>query len=215
MLVEINLLPEKETKKKSLFLLAIISIVIVLVGGIFTFWLNKTFENKISSIEGQISTTEQLIALQQQKMTSYQSSDSLHQLEQMIEWANQYPIKKVPIFKKMTELLPERGFIQEFNYEDRGMIQLTVQFESSREAAFYLNHLHQSDWVESAKLNSVNAETRFYDKQMGETIPDEYSINNEEYIPRYMAEYEVTINKEVINQDQDSQTSEQKEGEDS
>ncbi|KAA9023133.1 PilN domain-containing protein [Niallia endozanthoxylica] len=215
MLIDINLLPEKETKSKSLLLLAIISIVILLIGGFFAFWLNRSHENKLSSIEKEITATEEIVAIEQQKMTSYQSSDSLAQLEQTIEWAKQYPIKTVPIIKELTKLLPERGFIQTFNYTETGTIQLSVQFESTREAAYFLNSLHQWDWLEDAKMSSVNAETGFFDKQMGESERDESELANEKYVPRYIAEIELTLNKELIKSEVVSPSSDEKEGEDS
>lgn len=215
MLVEINLLPEKEKKSKSLLLLAIISILILLIGGFFAFWLNRSYESKISSLEKEILTTEEIVAIEQQKITSYQSSDSLAQLEQTIEWAKQYPIKTVPIIKELTKLLPERGFIQTFNYTETGIIQLSVQFESTREAAYFFNRLQHWEWLEDAKMASVNAETGFFDKQLGETERDESELTNEKYVPRYIAEFELTINKEIIQSEWDSASSEEKEGEDS
>lgn len=215
MLVEINLLPEKETKKKSLLVLIIILIGILLIGGGTLFFLNRMYESKITTIEKQIASAEELVAIQQQKLVSYESSDSIAQLKQTVDWAGQYPIKTVPVLKKLTELLPERGFIRTFNYEETGTVSFSVQFESSREAAYYLNNLHSSDWIETAKLNSVNAETQFYDKELGQTKPDETKLKNEEYVPRYVADFEITLNKDVIKEKTDPQSSEQKEGEDS
>ncbi len=204
MLVEINLLPQKERNNKSLLLLAIISSIILLIGGFFTFWLNGTYVKKLASIEEQIATTEQLVAINQQKVTSDGSSESVTQLENMVEWAHQYPIKTVPVLNKLTELLPERGFIQTFQYEETGMVLLSVQFESTREAAYYLNTLLQSEWIEDAKLNAVNADTQFFDKQVGESEPDETKLKNEKYVPRYIAEFEVKLNKNVIKSEIDS-----------
>ncbi|MCQ6273520.1 hypothetical protein JMM81_00840 [Bacillus sp. V3B] len=215
MLVDINLLPEKDTKNKSLLLLAIISVAILLIDGFFVFWLNRTYENKIASIEQQIASTEALVELEQQKMTSYESSDSLTQLEQTVEWAKQYPIKTVPVLNKLTELLPERGFIQTFNYEETGRVNVRVQFESTREAAYYLNTLLKSDWIEDAKLKNIDAETGFYDKQLGDSEVDETLLKNEKYVPRYVANFDITLSKNAIKNELASQSSEQKGGEDS
>ena len=215
MLIEINLLPEKETKKKSLLVLVIISIGILLIGGSALFFLNKTYNNKIERLQGQIATTEELVAIQQQKMLTYESSDSLAQLEKTVEWANQYPIKTVPIIKKLTELLPQRGFIRTFNYDESATVTFTVQFETSREAAYYLNHLQSSPWIETAVLKSVNAETQFFDRQIGQDESDETKLKNEKYVPRYVADFEVTLNKNVIKEEEnDPQFSEKKGDED-
>jgi hypothetical protein len=57
----------------------------------------------------------------------------------------------------LTSLLPERGFIQSFGYTESGAVTLTVQFDSAREAAYFLNSLNHSKWIEEASLNSLAA----------------------------------------------------------
>lgn len=200
MLVEINLLPQKEAKNKSLLLLAIISAVILLIGGFFVYWLNHSYNSRLASLEQQISTTEQLVESEQEKVVSYEASNSLTELENTVQWAKDYPIKAVPILKKLTEMLPERGFIQSFTYEEIGTITFGVQFETSREAAYYLNSLLESDWVKEAKINKVETITAFYDRKFGESDegPDESKLKNEKYVPRYLAEFEIEINRDLF-----------------
>lgn len=200
MLIEINLLPQKEAKSRSLLLLAIVSIVILLIGGFFAYWLNHSYKEKLTNLENQISTTEQLVINEQQKIVSYESSNSLLELENTVKWAKDYPLKTVPVLNKLTALLPERGFIQNFTYEESGVVKFSVQFEMSREAAYYLNSLLESDWVNEAKLNSLDAVTGFYDRQFGQSEdgPDESEIKNEKYVPRYLGEFEIELNKEIL-----------------
>ncbi|MEQ2529384.1 fimbrial protein [Robertmurraya yapensis] len=208
MLIEINLLPQREVKNKSLLLLTIIAAAILLFGGFFAYFLNRSYENKLASLEQQISTTEQLVAAEQEKILSYEASDSLSELERTVQWAQAYPIKAVPVLQNITALLPERGFIQTFTYEETGTVQFEVQFETSREAAYYLNALLESDWVSNAKLNSLDTETEFYDKKFGETDegPDESRLTNEKYIPRYLGQYEVKLNREFFKKNNSSAT---------
>lgn len=213
MLVEINLLPQKEAKNKSLLLLAIIASVILLIGGFFVYWLNRSYENKLASLENEIATTEQLVAAEQQKVYNYEASSSLSELENTVQWAYDYPLKTVPVLEKMTSLLPERGFIQSFTYEEIGTVQFSVQFETSREAAFYLNSLLEANWVKDAKLNNLDAVTGFYDRTFGESDdgPDESDLKNEKYIPRYLAEYEVGLDIDTL-KDEESMNSSEKQG---
>lgn len=214
MLVEINLLPQKEEKRKSLLVLVIIAVFILLLGGFFVYWLNSSYEKKLANLEQQITTTEQLALNEQQKIVSYESSNSLVELENTVEWAKEYPLKTVPVLNKLTALLPERGFIQTFSYTELGIVNLTVQFESSREAAFYLNSLIESEWVLEARLNNLNAITGFYDRTFGETDegPDEGSLKNEKYIPRYLGTYEVELNRDVIKKEAEVDSSDEEGG---
>lgn len=211
MLIEINLLPQKKAKNKSLFWLAIISSIILLIGGLLIFYLYRSFENKLTSIEQQISTTEQLVLLQQEKVVAYKTSNSFSELETTVEWAKEYPLKTVPVLKKLTALLPERGFIQSFTYEETGIINLTVQFETSREAAYYLNSIQESDWVTTAKILNLDAVIGFFDKTFGEEM-DESKIKNEKYVPRYLAEFEITLNRDVLKRETEDKTTDENNG---
>ena len=49
----------------------------------------------------------------------------------------------------------KRGFIQSFSYQETGDVSLTVQFDSTRQAADFLNHLQASEYVKSTELKSV------------------------------------------------------------
>ncbi|MEK4147151.1 hypothetical protein NST02_08800 [Robertmurraya sp. FSL W8-0741] len=206
MLVDINLLPQKEAKNKSLLTLIVISCLLLLIGGAFAFWMNATYTNKLENIEQQIATAEQLVASEQQKIIAYESSNSITDLENAVKWVKSYPIKTVPILKNLTALLPERGFIQSINYEETGFLQLTIQFEMSREAAYYLNSLLESDWVTDARLVTLDAVTGFYDKKFGESDDglDDRAIKNEKYIPRYLGLFEIELNREVLKANGDS-----------
>jgi hypothetical protein len=53
--------------------------------------------------------------------------------------------------------LPERGFIQSFAYTEAGTISLSVQFDSAREAAYFLDNLNESKWIEESSLSSLAA----------------------------------------------------------
>ena len=216
MLIDINLLPQKEAKNKTLLVLAIIVAAILFLGAFFVFWLNRSYESQIASLDQQIASTESLISAEQQKVVTTEASDSQSILKSTVEWAEAYPLKTVPVVQKLTSLLPERGFVKTFTYEETGTVLVHVQFEQSREAAYYLSSLLDSEWISDAKLNSLNAVTGFYDNTMDENFDDSH-LKNEKYIPRYEGEFEITLNGDVIKDElkkknNESASSEQKEG---
>ena len=158
-----------------------------------------------------------MIASEQQKQVTAEATDSLTKLDNTVKWAKAYPLKTIPVLQELTSLLPERGFIKTFTYEETGKIVLTVQFEQSREAAYYLSSILDSNWISDAKLNSLQSVTKFYDNTMDENF-DESHVTNETYIPRYEGEFEITLNQDVIKnelKDTESESLEQKEGTDS
>jgi len=196
MLVDINLLPQKEAKNKSLLTLAIVFSSIFLIGIVITVVLNNSYNSKLAELENQITLTEQLVEIEQQKIVAYQSSNSI---SDTVKWAQSYPLKTVPILKNLTTILPERGFIQSFTYEESGSVRLTVQFEMSREAAYFLNSLLESNWVTNAKLNSLDTVTNDTFSETGDN-KDELTGN---YIPRYLGQYEIELNQEVLKENGD------------
>ncbi|MEH7439891.1 PilN domain-containing protein [Neobacillus drentensis] len=156
MLVEINLLPQKEPKKFSfIIMIAGLLALFILIGGYY-FWQTQTIKDEIASLDNQITMTKKIAGKEQQKSKTAASSNSVSQLKSAIEWASDYPLQTVPVLHHLTSLLPERGFIQSFAYTDAGTVTLAVQFDSAREAAYFLDSLHESKWIEEASLNSLS-----------------------------------------------------------
>lgn len=195
MLVEINLLPKKESGNKALFILLGILLFIFLVGIGMTIWIGQLYKGQAERVNQQLVTTEQLILAIQEKSNLSEATNSLVELEKAIKWADEYPIKTVPVLRKFTALLPERGFVQSFIYNEAGTIQLTVQFDTSREASYYLKSMLDSDWVKDVQLHSVVAN----ELEKEESDEDrQVELKNSHFIPRYLAEFEVTLNKSLI-----------------
>lgn len=158
MLVEINLLPQKEHRKKGiLFIVLAMLALFLLLGGLY-FWQIQSVKSEIAIIDKQIETTQKIAEAEGNNESTDTSSMSVGLLKNAVEWAKTYPIQTIPVMQHLTSLLPERGFIQSFGYTETGTVTLTVQFDSSREAAYFLNSLLESEWIEEASLSSLNAE---------------------------------------------------------
>lgn len=156
MLVEINLLPQKERKKFAFFMVLAGLLALFLLTGAFYFYQISSMNKNIEGVNSEIAMTQKIREKEEAKNQSVESSSSVTQLKSAIEWANTYPIHTIPVMRHLTSLLPERGFIQSFGYTEAGTVTLTVQFDSPREAASFLNNLHESKWISDAKLSSLN-----------------------------------------------------------
>jgi Tfp pilus assembly protein PilN len=158
MLVEINLLPQKEPKKIG-FIITLSSLgAILLLAGAFYLWQTNAAKNEIASLDRQITMTKKIADNANKSTETVAATSSVSQLKSAIEWANEYPIQTIPVMRHLTSLLPERGFIQSFAYTEAGTVSLTVQFDSTREAAYFLDNLNESKWIEEASLSSLSAE---------------------------------------------------------
>jgi Tfp pilus assembly protein PilN len=238
MLVDINLLPQKERGKKGLIvIISIVSALFLMLGGYYL-WQIQTAKKNIANLENQIETTKKIVEAEQSNAEQSESNMSVTVLKNAVEWANSYPIQTVPVMQYLTSLLPERGFIQSFSYTEAGTVSISVQFDSGREAAYFLDTLNESEWIDEVSLSSlstqqVNVGDDVTASQSGEgqtattnnnlvvttdpnnpgniiisTNPVSGESNSEsestvtvptnKYVPRYIGQFGITLNKEVI-----------------
>ena len=208
MLAEINLLPKKEPRNYT-FLIIISVIVLLTIGAsIYMYTAYHGYKREIASLEQQIFTAQEIVAMEQQKAASDQNNSSVEQLKNLVDWAENYPLKAVPLLQHITELLPERGFLLDFAYVKEGVIQLNIQFDTSAEASAYLSELLASDWIRDAKLSALAAgeiETqesvdRENDNAEGNADIEEpsFALDDEPYVPRYIGTFEISLNRAAI-----------------
>lgn len=202
MLVEINLLPKKEQKNIANYLIASIILLILVVGGLFLFVQLESTKGKLNSLQNQLETTKALRTIEEEKLEKFETSSSVNDLERTIQFTEELQVKTVPLVRQITELLPERGFLQNLSYLYDGSVTITVQFDTSREAAYYLKALTETNTFSEASLLSLSTLSTFSQAE----ITERTELPNQDYMPRYIAQYQLMINKEVIK-------AEQKEGE--
>lgn len=196
MLVEVNLLPKKEPKNYTLMAVLLAALLLFLVAGIFLFWQGTRFENKLETLDNQIATTKKITEAEQLKVMDNQVSSSVSVLETAVNWANESPVKAVPVIKHVTALLPNRGFIQTISYTETGTVNLTVQFDTSRDAAYYLKNLLDSEWISEVTLSSVSTS----ESEKEETADSvNQTAKDNQIVPRYIGQYELKLDREFIN----------------
>ncbi|MBS8265077.1 hypothetical protein DYI25_11545 [Mesobacillus boroniphilus] len=197
MLVEINLLPKKEHKKSSMLIMTLTGILLFSVSASIIFFQGSSYESKMASLDKQIESLQKLNEAQQAKLSEGDAGSSTVKLQEAVKWAEQYPHETVPLLQKTIALLPERGFIQNFEYSDSNSVVIQIQFDASRDAAFYLSSLKGADWVEGVSLMNVVAQ-----KQDEETEAATSTVNVEKeedkILPRYSAEYEIRFKPELF-----------------
>lgn len=190
MLVDINLLPQKEEKSRFLLVLLIV-VGFVLGAGLFsTFYYAKHLDNKTASVNQEITATKHLLETAQRQLAGLSESSAVAELENAVQWAEAYRTKTVPLIQQLTTILPERGFIDDFTYQVPGVVSLTVQFDTNREAAYFLNNLHEADWITEAKLDRLSTKE----------LKDGDEEEADKYLPRYIGYYKIQINKAKFEQ---------------
>ncbi|WP_064092509.1 hypothetical protein [Rossellomorea aquimaris] len=183
-LIDINLLSEKK-KRTPLFLYSAgILLLLFFITLLFLMISLHSIRNETERTQVSLSQTKQLVQLQQEKIIDSQSSNGIRDLQETVKRMETYPIETIPLLNELISLLPQRGFIQTFEYRDRQVINFTVQFDASREAAYYLERMKGMNWITEAEIQEITTE---------EIISEEAALE-EAILPRYVVQYELTLN---------------------
>lgn len=190
MLVDINLLPQKERDRPAVLIAAVaILLLAFLIWAVFAMMASaETDEQQAleAQAQGVIAEQEQI----RNELETRQGMNEEQQLQATVEWAESYQFDTIPLLEELVSLLPARGFFQTFSYTGLDQAQLIVQFDSSREAAYYLAQLKSSELLASATLDNVA--TEIFD----EATEEEVIVDPSE--PRYLATYTLLFQDERI-----------------
>ncbi|MEW8969082.1 MAG: hypothetical protein AB2411_00585 [Mesobacillus sp.] len=197
MLVEINLLPKKEHKKSSVLMTALLILALISVSASVAFIQGNSYENKMASIDKQLEAVQKLNEAQQAKIAEGDTGNSSLKMQEAVKWAEQAPMETVPLLRNVISQLPERGFIKNFEYSNSNSVLITIQFDASRDAAYYLSSLKGSEWVEKVSLLNVVAVQEAASSESSTNATDTEK-DEERTLPRYTAEYELTFIEDVF-----------------
>lgn len=194
MLVNINLLPQKE-RDRPIYPIAAASIVLLaIIAGSVLFFMAQSLDKERADLTVQ---STQIAAEQEAVRQQIEANSGLNeeqQLKETVDWAESYQFDTVPLLGELVSILPDHGFFNSFSYIGPNAATLTLQFDTAREAAYYLTQLKSSEVLASATLDSVA-------NQDLETAEDETAIEVEEEIiqnPRYLATYSLVFVDERI-----------------
>lgn len=192
MLVDINLLPKKEKKRRTVVLLILLMGIVLSVTGYFFLTTYQAQKARLVQLEQELTLTKQLKVAKEKELSESVESKSVRELATAVQWVEEHQNSTFFIMRTVSSLLPERGFIVDFSYKEDGIVQLTVQFDSSREAAYYLKSISNSAIISGAKLQTLSTE-KLKDGIAGEVVDETKPI-----LPRYNAQYELTVDKAAI-----------------
>lgn len=185
MLIDVNLLPPKERKRSPVWLSVLIAVAVVLLVALFfgMIYLKQAEQDRLAS---ELAQTVQLRETLEQTAAGSQTLSAEEQLRQAIQWVEQEQLPATPLLDHLVERLPDRGFFLEVSYVTDEEVALDVQFDVSRDAAYYLAELKKSPWVLDARLLSIEAAEV---DVAGSIVP----------LPRYVASYTVSFDRAALN----------------
>ncbi|MFC4711871.1 PilN domain-containing protein [Planococcus dechangensis] len=190
MLVDINLLPQKERDRPAVLIAAVAILLLAVIIWAVLGMMARAEANELQAIQAQ---ADAVIAEQTEiraELEARQGMNEEQQLQATVDWAESYQFDTIPLLEELVSLLPTRGFFQTFSYIGLDQAQLTVQFDASRESAYYLAQLKASELLTSATLDSVATEV-FEEAAEGELIVDPSE-------PRFLATYTLIFQDDRI-----------------
>lgn len=190
MLIDVNLLPKKEPKNIVLLVSFLLLFALMLAGGVFFYFSVQQANEQVGALTQQLKQLRALEAAEQQKLQNVQSQNEVQELKKTVEWAQQYPLKTVRLLRELAKQLPERGFFMNFSYTEDGAVKITVQFDTSEDAAYYLKRLEASAFIADVQLKSVTTAS----------AQNEDKTEERDVLPRYLAQYELHVNKNALNE---------------
>lgn len=217
MLVEINLLPRKETRKYGFPLVLAGFASLFLLTAVFYFWQIHSTTNQLESVNKEITIANKIAASMKLQKNQNETSNSVSSLMSSINWVKASRIETVPVMDELTSLLPERGFILAYQSEaESGTVQLTVQFDSASDAAYYLNRLNHSKMFIDASILSLTDGSAAGSSRESNTTGNTANSNtvlksfssslHKQELPRYTGQFTIMLDKKAILQTEDKKS---------
>ncbi|GAA0450539.1 hypothetical protein [Alkalibacillus silvisoli] len=155
MLVDINLLPQKETKsRKTVYTYSILVLFTLIVTVIFSFWVYDLNQEK-QMLESELYQKEMTNADLQSEIegdSEYHQSQRLQSLTDDIDY---FIYDLSGVISELGSLVPTSGELQSFNYSG-DTIDLTVQTATNEQAVLYYQDLSDLESFNEIDIHTIN-----------------------------------------------------------
>ncbi|MBA2173446.1 hypothetical protein H0266_00885 [Halobacillus locisalis] len=187
-LIDINLLEEKEQPNRlPLFTIGLGILLLFLIGAVFL-WQNQVLSTEQERLQEEV----QMLQAEQANYQAVGEDVEQEQRRELVEAANQMDdavFPTVALVERMIALLPERGYFQSYVFDNSGLLDIQVRFDSLQEVAAYTNALSEERYVDAVEVGNI----------LTESVDED--LNQFEYRPRYIATYAVTIHKQLFREE--------------
>ncbi|WP_096202819.1 hypothetical protein [Bacillus sp. FJAT-45350] len=182
MLVEVNLLPEKEKRDLTPVIIILIIGILLVTATIVLSSLHSSVSTEVTELENEVQELMILSETTRQELTE-QQTNNIGQLEEVISALDKQLFPASLLLDHIVSLLPERGFFLNFNYSLPNEVYFDASFDRIEEIAQFSNALYSSDAIGEVLLSDISTNQ----------ILDDEDLNRDEYLPRYVASYSIKI----------------------
>ncbi|GKV68787.1 hypothetical protein NCCP2716_12850 [Sporosarcina sp. NCCP-2716] len=187
MLVDINLLPEKERERSNLLYAAL-----VIIGAALLFWLvfyllTRSMTADTERLDGQLTKLQEQQTELSERLNRSDNAQAVDRLAASVQWAEDFRYATAPLLEDLTAQLPRRGFFRSFAFAAPHQATVEIQFDQKAEAAYYLTRILASESVETASIESIATE----EIEETEETATGSKTTVRRLLPRYIATYTI------------------------
>ncbi|WYP25399.1 hypothetical protein NSQ54_13870 [Alkalihalobacillus sp. FSL W8-0930] len=198
---EINLLPERYKRDVTPLVIGIATIVLILIAVFaFLFYYSNLERERTVAVNEEAELQLQKVELEAAAGTFTADQTPEQQLQEAILQLESYRVETSAFTEELIQLLPERGFFIRYFYQRDGLLELSVSFDQMQEAAQYYHELSQSPYVDAVRMGEIGTEA-VAEQNVDEE--EEASSDEPRILPRYEATYELALNLQEVNGDEE------------
>ncbi|TWI57099.1 hypothetical protein [Halalkalibacter nanhaiisediminis] len=189
MLVEVNLLPEKNKQDVTYVFILLTTLLLIALGTTVLYFYHSYVAKEVNGLNQEVYSVQMQSTELNQQMVE-EAGTELERLQQAVGELQSRVVPTSLLLDHLVRLLPERGYYLTFNYELPGTVMFDASFDRMEEIAAYHQALEQSDVVSSISLSVVEANEMLDDQ--------EFDVNNDNVLPRYIASFTLEIHTENV-----------------
>ncbi|MBO8157121.1 MAG: hypothetical protein H0Z32_11725 [Bacillaceae bacterium] len=156
MLVDINLLPKKESKGRLFYMLLVFLFITGGATGYVLFQEIGSVKQDVAELQSEIQDVQLEQARIQKKVDSQEDLKRFAGMENWINTIEQNRLSNVALIGVLSKLLPKQASFQLFSYQE-GTVTLEIQVNSEMDAAYYYEYLKRQPWTDEVKLLQVES----------------------------------------------------------
>ncbi|MFQ3542623.1 PilN domain-containing protein [Halobacillus rhizosphaerae] len=188
MLMDINLLEEKEKPNRLPYFIIGIGLLALLFLAASTWYFDSRLSSEIDIHKEQLVNLTKRQSVLQDSLNNEELNQRM-ELQTAVKKEKNNILPPVRLLNDLISLLPDHGYFASYLFTS-SQIELTVKFDSFRDAAAYTNHLSQKNYVTNVNLNNISTEPL-----------SNSSLDPFKYRPKYSASYTVELTRELISEE--------------
>lgn len=192
MLPDINLLPKYERQNSLPYILFLSGVIVSLLMFALLIFFYFNTKGSLEDSHQNLSKLNQEKSLLEEQLASLNTGTQGGSVEDVVTYIDQHMIPSSFLVGELLDILPDKGYLSDFNYNYQS-VDIVTQFETMSDAAAYVVALNQSEYVKNIQVGQMN--TMELDGQDREEENEDDIYSN---LPRYNVSYSIDVDQATL-----------------